>query len=246
MYVMYVIPHISNRILDFFWELPNMQLQSNSWLCPKSKSNVYFDSLYSPHICQVSSTFWWIGNIRSRGIDGNWYILYDYKSCTKFLDIFFLRGGSLLELQDSFLLSITLFLSFKFTGGIQQSNTFIESNDTAQPHLFYLLRVHPDKAQGPRSASLSFPVPGIHIQCVPTFPFLHPHLLHEGVFALLILCSIYCWLNCSVRNPTSILQCFLSSLLINWTYLSVCPSRHSWLVQYLPQTLHSVCSLFPI
>ncbi len=22
MYVMYVIPHISNRILDFFWELP--------------------------------------------------------------------------------------------------------------------------------------------------------------------------------------------------------------------------------
>ncbi len=23
MYVMYVIPNISNRILDFFWELPN-------------------------------------------------------------------------------------------------------------------------------------------------------------------------------------------------------------------------------
>ncbi len=29
MYVMYVIPHISNRILVFFWELPLMFLNPN-------------------------------------------------------------------------------------------------------------------------------------------------------------------------------------------------------------------------
>ncbi len=27
MYLMYVIPHISNRILDFFWELPAYSIQ---------------------------------------------------------------------------------------------------------------------------------------------------------------------------------------------------------------------------
>ncbi len=31
MYVMYVIPHISNRILDFFWELPIWRFPSASW-----------------------------------------------------------------------------------------------------------------------------------------------------------------------------------------------------------------------
>ncbi len=53
-----------------------------------------------------------------------------------------------------------------------------------------------------------------------------------GVFALLILCSLYFKLKCPVRSPINILQSFLSSLLMNCTYLSVGPSRHSWLVPY--------------
>ncbi len=45
--------------------------------------------------------------------------------------------------------------------------------------------------------------------------FSAPHLLHEGVFALLTLCSMYWRLICPVRRPTNILQCFLSNLLMN-------------------------------
>ncbi len=60
--------------------------------------------------------------------------------------------------------------------------------------------------------------------------FSAPHLLHKEVLTLLILCSIYCRLICPVRSPTNILQCFLSSLRINGTYLSVGTSRHNWLV----------------
>ncbi len=36
-----------------------------------------------------------------------------------------------------------------------------------------------------------------------------------GVFALLILSSMYCRLICPVRSPTNILQCFLSNLHMN-------------------------------
>ncbi len=42
--------------------------------------------------------------------------------------------------------------------------------------------------------------------------FSAPHLLHERVFALFILCSR---LICLVRSPTNILQCFLFNLLMN-------------------------------
>ncbi len=76
--------------------------------------------------------------------------------------------------------------------------------------------------------------------------FSAPHLLYDGVFALLVLCSIYYRLTCPFRSSTCILQCFLSSLLMNWTYLLVSPSRHNWLQTYLPKTLHSVCFLFCI
>ncbi len=46
------------------------------------------------------------------------------------------------------------------------------------------------------------------------------------------------------RSTTSTRQCFLSSLVMNWTYLSIGPSRHSWLVPYLSQTLHSTVLFF--
>ncbi len=69
------------------------------------------------------------------------------------------------------------------------------------------------------------------IESVPLFPLLC-HLLHELAFTLLILCRIYCRVICPVRSSTRILHCFQPSLLKKWTYLSVGPSRHSWLVPY--------------
>ncbi len=54
-----------------------------------------------------------------------------------------------------------------------------------------------------------------------------------------------CRLICPVRSPTNILQCFQSGLLMNWTYLSVGPSKYGWLVPYF-QTSHLVCFLFSI
>ncbi len=59
--------------------------------------------------------------------------------------------------------------------------------------------------------------------------FSAPHLLHEGVFALLILCSMYCRLICPVRSPTNILQCFLSTII---STLSLCVVR-GWSYQGL-------------
>ncbi len=53
-----------------------------------------------------------------------------------------------------------------------------------------------------------------HRMCTDVL-FSAPHLLREGVFAFLILCSLYCRLICPVWSPTNILQCFLSSLLMN-------------------------------
>ncbi len=72
--------------------------------------------------------------------------------------------------------------------------------------------------------------------------FSAPHLLHEGIFVLLILCSIYCRLICLVRSPTNILQSFLSSLLMNWTYLLV--GRFRQLAGPVPFTDSTFC-LFP-
>ncbi len=55
-----------------------------------------------------------------------------------------------------------------------------------------------------------------YIMCTDV-SFSATHLLHEGVFAFLILYHIYCRLICPVRSPTSILQCFLSGLLYKRT-----------------------------
>ncbi len=76
----------------------------------------------------------------------------------------------------------------------------------------------------------------IHTQCKPSFPALH--FLHVVVF-LLNLCRMYCKLMCPVMSPTNSLQCFLYSQLMNYTYLSVSPSKHYWLVPCLLLDLHS-------
>ncbi len=98
----------------------------------------------------------------------------------------------------------------------------------------------------PKVSILTFSNTGHSHRICTDVSFSVSHLLHEGVFVLLILCSMYCRLIHSVRSPTNILQCFRSSLLMNWTYLSVGLSRHSWLVPYSSQTFHSVCFLFSI
>ncbi len=93
---------------------------------------------------------------------------------------------------------------------------FIEGHSVVQPRyrgpryrsaspLLYLLRIHPSKAKDLHLYLFQRGHPGIHIERVPKIPFLR-HLLHEGVFALLILCSIHCTLICLVRSTTSILQ----------------------------------------
>ncbi len=84
----------------------------------------------------------------------------------------------------------------------------------------------------PKVCILTFSNTRRSYRTVTDVSFSVPHLLHEGVFALLILCNMYCRLLCSVRSPTNILPCSRSSLLMNWTYLSVGPSRQRWLVQY--------------
>ncbi len=96
----------------------------------------------------------------------------------------------------------------------------------------------------PNVCILTFSSTGHSHRMCTDVSFSAPHLLHEGVFALIILCNMHCKLIYLVRSPTNILQCFQSSLLMNWTYLSVGSFRHSWLVPYFSQTSHSVCSLF--
>ncbi len=92
--------------------------------------------------------------------------------------------------------------------------------------------------------ALLFPTPGIRIEFVPTFPFLHriscmkESLLSSSCAAYTA--DWYAWF------PASIVQYFLFSLLTNWIYVSVTPSRHSWLVPYLLQNLHSVWFVFSI
>ncbi len=132
---------------------------------------------------------------------------------------------------------IVLSLSFKFIGGYLVVQLLTEGHDPTQPRLFYLFRIRLGKAQDlhPYLSNTGHS----HRMCTDV-SFSALHFLHEGVFALFILCSMYS------RLIFHILQCILSSLLMNWTYLSIGPSRHSWLVPYLSQTLHSVCFLFSI
>ncbi len=122
--------------------------------------------------------------------------------------IFFLRGGW--DPRTHAHWSIAPYLSLKFIKGYLGVLPPYRGprSHSASPLLFVL----DPSWQNPSSTSLPFPTPGIRIECVPMFPF---HLLHEGFFALLILCSMYCRLICPVRSPTNILQCFLSSLLMN-------------------------------
>ncbi len=127
-----------------------------------------------------------------------------------FLLCFFLQGVPLLGPQDSSPLAHGPTLSFKFIGDYSAIQPPYWG-----PHCSAsLLLLAPNTSwQPPRFASLSFPTLGIYIECVPAFPFLR-RIFYMSEFALFILCSIYWRLIRPVRSSTSILQCFLSSLLI--------------------------------
>ncbi len=69
---------------------------------------------------------------------------------------------------------IALSLSFKFIGGSSAVQTVQPPYRGPRYYSASLLLFAPNPFwQGPRSASLSFLTPGIHIQCIPTFPFFH-------------------------------------------------------------------------
>ncbi len=84
---------------------------------------------------------------------------------------------------------IASYLSFKFIGdclGVQHPYQGSRSR-SAKPLLFV-----PDPSwQSPRSASLPFPTPSIHIECVPMFPFLN---------------RISCMRNCMFRSTYHLLS----------------------------------------
>ncbi len=80
---------------------------------------------------------------------------------------FFYEVGSNLDPRTQAYWPIALFLSFKFIGSYSAVQPAYRGLPywSASPLLF-----DPDPPrQSPKSASISIPAPGIHIECVPTF-----------------------------------------------------------------------------
>ncbi len=80
----------------------------------------------------------------------------------------------------------------------------------------------------PRPLSFPFPAPDIQTECKPTFLILF-QISYIWVFSVALIysaCTVYYRLISPVRSLTNNLQCLLSSLLMNWTYLSVGSSKH--------------------
>ncbi len=154
---------------------------------------------------------------------------------------FFCEVGPCWDLRTQAHWPIALSLSFKFIWGYLGVQPPYRGPWSHSASLAFIESI----MAKPKVCILNFSNTGQPHRMCTDVSFSAPHLLHKGVFALLILCSIYCRLICPVKSPT-ILQCFLSSSLMNWAYLSVGSSRHSWLVPYLSQTLHSVYFLFSI
>ncbi len=127
-----------------------------------------------------------------------------------FFSFFFLRGR-FSELRTQAHWAIALCLSFKFIG--------LFTSPASLPRATIPLSLASLICSGsilakPKVCILTFSTGHSYRMCTDV-SFSAPHLLPEQVFALLILYSIYCRLICPVRSPTNILQCFLSSLLMN-------------------------------
>ncbi len=112
---------------------------------------------------------------------------------------------------------ITLYLSFKFIGLFRSPAPLPRA---MIPLSFASFICSGSILANPNVCILTFSnTRHLHKMCTDVF-FSAPHLLHEGVFALLILCSTYSSLICPVRSPTNNLQRFPSSLLMNWKPIS--------------------------
>ncbi len=159
---------------------------------------------------------------------------------TLYLRIFFCRVGFHWEQRTQAHWPIALYLSFKFIGLFRSPHPLPREAIPLSLASFICSGCILAK---PRVCVLTVSNTRLSHRMCTSISSSAPHHLHKGFFALLILCSIYCRLICRVRSPTNIRQYFMS-LLMNWTYLLVGPSRYSWLVPYLSQTLHSVCFLF--
>ncbi len=98
-----------------------------------------------------------------------------------------------------------LYLSFKFIGGyLGVQPPYQPRSCSASPFI-----CSGSILTKPKVCIFTFANTGHSHRMGTDVSFSAPHLLQEGVFALFILCSMYCRLTCPVRSPTKIPQCFL-------------------------------------
>ncbi len=122
---------------------------------------------------------------------------------------------------------IALYISFKFVGGylgVQPPYRGARSR-SASPFAFVL----DTSRQSPSSASLPFPILGIRIECVPTFPFLH----HISCMrkSLLYSSTAACTADWYARSGALSTSCNVSCPFYLWTehtYLLVRPDTVGW------------------
>ncbi len=141
--------------------------------------------------------------------------------------IFFCKVGPHLDLTTQVHWSIALYLSFKIIMGylgVQPPYCGLQSRSAS------LLLFVPDPTwQSPRSASLSFPMLGIRIECVLTFPFLyHISYMRESLLSSPYAACTADWYT-RLRPPPTF--CNVSCLVYLWTkhtYQLVPPDTIDW------------------
>ncbi len=98
----------------------------------------------------------------------------------------------------------------------------------------------------PKVCVITFPTPGIRIECVPTFPFLHRiSCMRES---LLTSSCAACTAEWHARLGALPTFCNVSCAVYLWTEhtYQLWSLQNRWLVSYFSQTFHSVCFLFSI
>ncbi len=165
---------------------------------------------------RCSSTVFWISKMLKalQGLFASVYTALGIETTEESCDMKCVSSFFSAEVDpNSGLLAIALYLLFKFIGGSLGVQLSCQGPRfrSALPLLFVL----DPSWQSPKVCILNFFNNSHSRRMCTDISISAPHLLHEGVFALLILCSMYCRLICPVRRATNILKCFLSSLLMN-------------------------------
>ncbi len=171
-----------------------------------NKQNQKWKSAPCFHLCHL----WKV----QREYNYKFYFLL-FRAFNAFSQFFFSEVGPNWDLRTQARWPIALYLSFKFIG--------LFRSHAPLPRATIPLSLASFICSGsilakPKVCILTFSNTGHSHRMCADVSFPAPHLLHERVFALLILCSMYCRLIWPVRSPTNILQYVLSSLLMNWTY----------------------------